>query len=153
MENFQNGRQWANRLCSRRSKRVKMRFFGVYSVTTGFGEFHLITKLVRFIEDYKVGTKFGEKKISVHAILDFAEFSHHRWAFRPKNFFWGGCRPPKPPHDPGGSPPRACGVQYLYGAKRAPKKFFWGALPPKPPFLPGRFVGSCRLPLHFQSPP
>ena len=38
-----------------------MRFFGVNSLTTGFGEFHLITKLVRFIEDYKVGTKFVEK--------------------------------------------------------------------------------------------
>ena len=65
-----------------------MRFFAVNSLTTGFGEFDLITKLVRFIENYKVGTNFVEKKISVHAILDLAKFSHHRRAFRPKNFFW-----------------------------------------------------------------
>jgi hypothetical protein len=79
----------------------------------------------------------AKKKISVHAILDFAKFSHHRWAFRPKNFFWGA-----PPN-----PPMTWAVCHLDHAvfntcmvpNGHPKNFFGGRCPPNPPSFP---VGS-----------
>jgi hypothetical protein len=81
----------------------------------------------------------SKKKNSVHAILDFAEFSHHRWAFRPKNFFWGAIAPP--------NPPMTRAVRHLEHAvfntctvpNGHPKNFFGGRCPPNPPSFP---VGS-----------
>jgi hypothetical protein len=59
--------------------------------------------------------RFSEKTCFGHEFLDLSEFFFDFGRSSPKNFSWGGYRPPKPPHDQGGSPPTAYGAPSISG--------------------------------------